>query len=110
MVTAQVLLNVARDRIHAVAEELAGMEGISEVYSVSGRYDLVAVIRVKDNESLEKLVTGDILGVEGIVSSETLIAFRVYSRHASNLSTACLTASSRSRVGAASNARLCTNI
>ena len=57
------------------------MEGVSEVYSVGGRYDLVAIIRVKDNETLAELVTNRMLLVEGITNSETLIAFRVFSRH-----------------------------
>ena len=81
MVTAHVLLNVERNKVHAVAETLADVEGITEVYSVGGRFDLIAVIRVKNNESLEDLVTNHIRSVEGIRKSETLIAFRVYSRH-----------------------------
>jgi len=81
MVTAIVLLKVQRDSINAVAEKLAAFEGITEVYSVSGGYDLVAIIRVKDNESLAELVTNHMLKVEGIIKSETLIAFRAYSRH-----------------------------
>ncbi|ROR34569.1 Lrp/AsnC family transcriptional regulator [Inmirania thermothiophila] len=81
MVTAIVLLTVDRDRIPQVAEELAEMEGISEVFSVSGRYDLVAVIRTPTNEALAELVTGRMLKVRGIERSETLIAFKVYSRH-----------------------------
>jgi DNA-binding Lrp family transcriptional regulator len=81
MVSAVVLLTVERARINQVAETLAGMQGVSEVYSVGGRYDLVAIIRVKDNESLDELITNQMLLVEGIDDSETLIAFRVYSRH-----------------------------
>jgi len=81
MVTAVVLLNVDRNKINDVAERLSGTAGISEVYSVAGQYDLVAVIRVKNNESIADLVTKDILQVDGIIKSETLIAFRVYSRH-----------------------------
>lgn len=81
MVCAVVLLTVERARINQVAETLAGMQGVSEVYSVGGRYDLVAIIRVKDNESLAELITNQMLLVEGIDDSETLIAFRVYSRH-----------------------------
>lgn len=81
MVSAVVLLTVERARINQVAETLAGMQGVSEVYSVGGRYDLVAIIRVKDNESLAELITNQLLLVEGIDDSETLIAFRVYSRH-----------------------------
>jgi len=81
MVTALVLLNVSRDRVNEVAAELAEMKGISEVYSVAGRYDLAVVIRAKDNDQLADLVTLHMLKVKGILSSETLIAFRVHSRH-----------------------------
>ena len=81
MVTAIVLLNVARGQVKRVAETLAALEGISEVYSVGGRYDLVAVIRVPHNDDLAQLATVDIAAVEGIEKSETLIAFRAHSRH-----------------------------
>ena len=81
MVTALVLLNVARDKVNEVAEKIADMEGVTEVYSVAGRYDLAVVIRVKDNERLADVVTKGIRKVDGIEKSETLIAFRVYSRH-----------------------------
>ncbi len=81
MVSAIVLLNVDRDKVNAVAEKLADMKGISEVHSVAGQYDLVAIIRVKDNEELAELVTNHMLKVNGITRSQTLIAFRVFSRH-----------------------------
>jgi DNA-binding Lrp family transcriptional regulator len=81
MVSAVVLLNAERGRINEVAETLAEMAGVSEVYSVGGRYDLVAIIRVKENDDLAELVTNHMLKAEGIADSETLIAFRVFSRH-----------------------------
>lgn len=81
MVTAIVLLTVDRAKINEVANQLADMDGITEVYSVAGEYDLVAIIRVKENDQLAELVTNHMLKVEGITRSETLIAFRVYSRH-----------------------------
>ncbi len=81
MVTAHVLLTVSRDKVNAIAEALAEMEGITEVYSVAGRYDLVVIIRAKDNEQLAELVTSHMLKVDGIITSETLVALRVYSRH-----------------------------
>ncbi len=81
MVTALVLLTVSRDRVNTIAEALADMEGITEVYSVAGRYDLAVIIRARDNEQLAELVTGHMLKVDGIITSETLIAFRVHSRH-----------------------------
>lgn len=81
MVSAIVLLNVVRNKINSVAEKLAEMDGISEVFSVAGEYDLTAIIRVKDNEGLADLVTNRMLKIEGITKSETLIAFKVYSKH-----------------------------
>ena len=81
MVTALVLLNVERGKVNATAETLADMDGISEVYSVAGRFDLAVIIRAKDNDQLAELVTNHMLKVEGIIKSETLISFRVYSRH-----------------------------
>ena len=81
MVSSVVLLTAKRGMINEVAETLAGMEGVSEVYSVGGRYDLVAIIRVPDNDALAELVTNRMLLVKGIKDSETLIAFRVFSRH-----------------------------
>ena len=81
MVSAIVLLTIERDKINKVADTIADLEGVSEVYSVAGRYDLVAVIRVKANEDLARVVTEHIRGMVGITSSETLIAFQVFSRH-----------------------------
>jgi DNA-binding Lrp family transcriptional regulator len=81
MVTSIVLLKVERGKVNDIAEKLAGMNGISEVYSVGGRIDLVAIIRVKSNEDLADMVTRQIVKLEGIESTETLIAFRAYSRH-----------------------------
>ncbi len=81
MVTAIVLLTMERDQINEVAQALAGMEGVSEVYSVAGHYDLVALVRARDNDALADLVTSHMLKLKGITRSETLIAFRVWSRH-----------------------------
>ncbi len=81
MVNAIVLLNIERDKINEVAQQLIELEGISEVYSVAGQYDLVAMIRAKDNENLADLVTDRMLKMDGIRRSETLIAFRAISRY-----------------------------
>jgi DNA-binding Lrp family transcriptional regulator len=81
MVTSIVLLKVERGMVSSVAEKLAEMNGISEVYSVGGRFDLVAIIRVKSNEDLADMVTKQMAKLEGITNTETLIAFRAYSRH-----------------------------
>lgn len=81
MVTAIVLLNVHRDKVNAIAEQLAEVEVISEIYSVAGSYDLAAIVRARTNEELADVVTNRLLKVSGILKSETLIAFRTYSRH-----------------------------
>ncbi|MEM8858286.1 MAG: Lrp/AsnC ligand binding domain-containing protein [Chloroflexota bacterium] len=81
MVSAIVLLKIQRDLINTVADQLASLAGISEVFSVAGQYDLVAILRVNSNEALADLVTSKMLQVEGIVDSETLIAFKAYSKH-----------------------------
>ena len=80
MVSAVILFNVERNQINEVAQKLADVPGITEVYSVSGSYDLVAIVRVKTNEELADLVTAKLLKVSGIRETETLISFRVYSR------------------------------
>ena len=81
MITAIVLLKVESDLINEVAEQIIGIEGVSEVYSIAGRFDLVAIIRVKDNEGLAEVVTSHMLKVKGIINSETLIAFKVFSKY-----------------------------
>lgn len=76
MVTAIILLNVERGQIEAASQKILGLKGITEVYSVAGNYDLVAVARVRQNEELARLVTEEMVSVPGIVASNTLIAFR----------------------------------
>jgi len=81
MVTAVVLIKVARQQINDVAQKLVEMKGVAEVYSVGGRYDLVAIIRVNSNEKMADLITNQMLGLAGIENTETLIAFRAFSKH-----------------------------
>ena len=79
MVSAIVLIECQKGSINQTAEALADMKGITEVYSVAGRVDLVAVIRVADNEQLAQIVTNQMLTIPGITHTETLISFRVFS-------------------------------
>ena len=81
MVSAIVLIECQKGMINQAAEALADLKGITEVYSVAGRVDLVAVIRVADNEQLAEIVTNHLLTISGITRTETLIAFRVFSKH-----------------------------
>lgn len=81
MITSIILMNVERAKINSVAELLVELEGISEVYSVSGKYDLIAIARLKTNDDLAALVTGKMRDIEGIGKTETMLAFKAYSRH-----------------------------
>lgn len=81
MVSAVILLMVEKDKVNEVAEKLVDLPGITEVYSVAGHFDLVAIARVRDNEAVAQAVTQQMLKIEGITKSETLIAFRAYSRY-----------------------------
>jgi len=81
MVTAIVLINTTHGHINSVAEALVKMEGVSEVYSVGGRHDLVAIIRVNSNEKMADLVTNSMLQLPNIEKTETLIAFKAFSQH-----------------------------
>lgn len=80
MVSAIILIKCDKSSINQTAEALASMKGISEVYSVSGRVDLVAIVRVPNNDALAQIVTNQMLSVPGISRTETLIAFRAFSR------------------------------
>ena len=81
MVTSIILINAERKAINTIAEQLQETQGISEVYSVSGKYDLVALARVKTNDDLSTLVTRQLVEIEGIVKTETMLAFQAFSRH-----------------------------
>ncbi len=81
MVTAIVLVCAERGQVNDVAQALLEVEGVSEVYSVGGRYDLVAMLRVASNEALADAVTEHLQKIAGIRETETLIAFKTQSRH-----------------------------
>jgi DNA-binding Lrp family transcriptional regulator len=80
MITAFVMLNVEPGRVKPLAEELLAIRGVTEVYSVAGPYDLLVVVRVKEHEQLSDLVTDQISACAGIVSTETMIAFRAFAK------------------------------
>jgi len=80
VITALVLLNVEPGRVKSLAEELLAIDAVTEVYSVAGPYDLVAIARVREHDQLSDLVTEMIASRTGIVSTETLIAFRAYAK------------------------------
>jgi DNA-binding Lrp family transcriptional regulator len=81
VITAIVMVSAAVDRIPQVAQAIADLEGVSEVYSVAGDVDLVAMVRVRRHEDLHEAIAGRLNRVEGVLATTTHIAFRSYSRH-----------------------------
>ncbi len=81
MITAIVLIDCATDAIPEVAENLANLDGVSEVYSVAGSLDLIAVVRVHEFEQIAEVIANGISKTPGVLNTDTHIAFRAYSRH-----------------------------
>jgi len=81
MVTAIVLIKADVARIPETAEAIAQIKEVSEVYSVTGEFDLVAMVRVRGHEDLGDVIPGHVNKVPGVTHTETHIAFRTYSRH-----------------------------
>jgi len=81
VITAIVMIDAATDSIGEVAEAVAALPGVSEVYSVAGDVDLVALVRVHEFEEIAQVIAGRINKVPGVVDTATHIAFRAYSRH-----------------------------
>ena len=81
VITAIVNVRCEVDRIPEVAEAIADLPGVSEVYSVAGDVDLVAMVRVRAHEDLADVIAGRLNKVTGVLATETYIAFRTYSRH-----------------------------
>lgn len=81
MITAIVLVQTQVDRIPEVAARIAELEGVSEVYSVTGDVDLIVLVRVRRHEELAEVIADRLHKVEGVVDTATHIAFRAYSRH-----------------------------
>ena len=81
MITAIVFVKADVARIPEVAEEIADLEGVSEVYSVTGGADLIAMVRVREHEALADVIADQLSKVDGVRATETHIAFRTYSKH-----------------------------
>ena len=81
MISAIVLINAEVDRIPEVAAAIADLKGVSEVYSVTGDVDLIAIVRVRHHEELADIIADQLNKVSGVQSTQTHIAFRTYSKH-----------------------------
>jgi DNA-binding Lrp family transcriptional regulator len=80
MISALVLMNVVRSSVNATAQALLEIPGVAEVYSVTGEYDLVAILRLARHEDLSEVVTERMTKIDGIIQTRTMIAFKAYSR------------------------------
>ncbi|HVB74544.1 MAG TPA: Lrp/AsnC ligand binding domain-containing protein [Ktedonobacteraceae bacterium] len=80
MVSAVVLINVQRGQVNETAQSLLEIEGVAEVYSVTGEYDLVALLRLHKYEDLAEVVTNRLVNLPGITKTNTLMAFQCYSK------------------------------
>jgi DNA-binding Lrp family transcriptional regulator len=80
MVTAFILMNVERAYLKSIADDLLAIDGITEVYSVAGPFDIVAVARVGRHDQLNELVTERVAELDGIETTETLIAFKTFAK------------------------------
>jgi DNA-binding Lrp family transcriptional regulator len=81
MVTAVFLIQARREMVEETAQQLIKLKGVTEVYSVAGQYDLVAMLRTPANEDMADLITGSMLRLVGIERTTTLLAFRTYSEY-----------------------------
>jgi DNA-binding Lrp family transcriptional regulator len=81
VVTAIVLIKASVASIPETAEAIAQIPAVTEVYSVTGEFDLVAIVRVRAHEELGDVIPGTLNKVAGVTHTETHIAFRTYSRH-----------------------------
>ena len=81
MTHAIVLIQAERSALETLGEELADIEGVAEAYSVTGDWDFVAILRLREHDELARVVTGEISQRGGVIRTHTLVAFEVYSRH-----------------------------
>ncbi|HOW67694.1 MAG TPA: Lrp/AsnC ligand binding domain-containing protein [Candidatus Paceibacterota bacterium] len=80
MATAIILLKVDHKKVTGTAEKLLDIPAVSDVYSISGRYDLLAIIQCDSVDMIESVITDHLLKTDGIVDSETMFAFRSYDK------------------------------
>jgi DNA-binding Lrp family transcriptional regulator len=81
MITAIVMIATEADKIPDVAAAIAELDGVSEVYSVAGDVDLIAIVRVREFDAIADVIAGRLSKIPGVVHTDTHIAFRAYSRH-----------------------------
>jgi DNA-binding Lrp family transcriptional regulator len=81
VITAVVLITAEKGALPTLGEALAAIPGVSEVYSVTGEFDFIAMVRAKAHDDLADIVTGRIAQTKGVARTFTHVAFRAYSKH-----------------------------
>jgi DNA-binding Lrp family transcriptional regulator len=81
MTHAIVLIGAERSALATLGGALADIEGVAEAYSVTGDWDFVAILRLREHEQLARVVTGAISQLSGVIRTQTMVAFEAYSRH-----------------------------
>lgn len=81
MLTAVILVKATREGLRTLGPQLADVEGVAEVYTVTGEWDFVAIIRVREHDDLAGVVTGKLAALDGIAATNTMVAFQQFSAH-----------------------------
>ena len=81
MLTAFILVKSRREGLNHLGAELAGLEGIAEVYTVTGEWDFIAIVRVREHDDLAKVVTQHLTGLDHVERTQTMVAFQQFSAH-----------------------------
>ena len=81
MLTAVILVKATREGLRNLGPQLADVEGVAEVYTVTGEWDFVAIIRVREHDDLASVVTGKLAAMDGIAATNTMVAFQQFSAH-----------------------------
>jgi DNA-binding Lrp family transcriptional regulator len=81
MTTAVVLIEAERDALATLGGALTDIEGVAEAYSVTGEWDFVALVRVPRHEQLAEVITGQVVRLDGVTRTQTMVAFEVFSKH-----------------------------
>ena len=81
MLTAVILVKASREGLRVLGPQLADVEGVAEVYTVTGEWDFVAIIRVREHDELASVVTDRLAALDGIAATNTMVAFQQFSAH-----------------------------
>ena len=81
MLTAFILVKSSREALTSLGSQLAGVDGIAEVYTVTGEWDFIGIVRVREQDELAKVVTERLTALDGVERTQTMVAFQQFSAH-----------------------------